>query len=252
MPFSFNPNSNTSNQINVTDPSLPQLNKGFVPPQKDTPSVAGRVPYKASPSSLIQTLALLVFILTSVSALGIFGYSYYLNSQIESSKAELSSYEQGISRIPLSDMRNLSNRIKSASKAMKEHSSVRSAFSILEHSVENAITYKKFDLSYSSSKKAYTLKLEGVSPTYASLAQQIDTLKRDPYSKYIATVDIGKVEPDKTGEIKFEISMPISIVGVLPEKLVLDQVVEDIEEDNVNKINSNSSTTPPINNTNKP
>lgn len=150
-------------------------------------------------------------------ALVLFGYRYYLNSQIEQAKAEIASKEQELSNFHIDDMRSLSVRIKSISQLTKEHPYVNAAFRILEESIENKILYKSFNLRSVQGK--YTLVVEAVSPDYQSIVQQVDTLSNPPYSLYVPSIKVDGLVPDKSGKITFSMEMPISIIGTLPEDL---------------------------------
>jgi len=182
---------------------------------------------KEEGKSLFGVLLFVIFGLVVLIAIGVSGYHYYLSTQIESKKATLASYESRLGSLPLEDMRKLSNRIKVINQLVKEHPSANVAFRIIEDSVENEIVYNRFDLRYSDSGKSYALQLGGVSPDYKGLAQQVDTLKRKPYSTYIQNVVVDGISPDDTGRIGFTLRMPISITGILPEELNLSEGAAD-------------------------
>jgi hypothetical protein len=173
--------------------------------------------------SFVQIALMTIFGLAMLLALGLFGYSFYLSSQIEGKKAALASYESRLGNLPLEDMRKLSNRIKLINQLVKEHPSANVAFRIIEDSVENHITYDRFALNYNESTKAYSLQLSGTAPSYKGVAQQYDTLKRKPYTTYIRDVTISNLGPDDIGNINFSLQMPISIAGLLPEELNLSE-----------------------------
>jgi hypothetical protein len=212
MPFTFKPETPQG----VVPQAPPAASFGTA----STASIAVRA--KEGGKSIVQLILIAAFGISVLIALGLFIYSYYLSSQIESKKATLSSSEQRLGNIPLKDMRALSNRIKVVNQLVNEHPSVNTAFRIVEDSVENSVTYNRFDLHYSAAAKSYALIIGGLAPSYKAVAQQIDTLARDPYKAYVGTVTVEGLQPDPNGKIGFSLSMPIKVT-LLPEDLNLSQ-----------------------------
>lgn len=171
--------------------------------------------------SLVQLVLMAVFGAAVLIAVGLFGYQYYLSSQIDAKKALLADYESRLATLPLEDMRKLSNRIKIINQLVKEHPSANVAFRIVEDSIENQVTYERFELRYNTQTKGYALQLGGVAPNYKSIAQQVDTLKRKPYTTYIQDIVVEGLQPNETGNIGFTLKMPILIAGLLPEGINL-------------------------------
>jgi hypothetical protein len=216
MPFSFKPEISAPADAPINGTTLP------------SPSLTG------SPSSMMargqqEGKSLFQLILMSAAGLsvlisiGMFGYLYYLSSQVDAKKAKLASYESQLGGLPLEDMRKLSNRIKILNQLVKAHPSVNVAFRIIEDSVENKVTYTKFDLGFNETTKSYLLSLAGTAPDYKGVAQQVDTFKRKPYTTYISNVTVEGLNPNSDGEIAFTAKMPIMVVGLLSEDLNLSE-----------------------------
>lgn len=195
--------------------------------------------------SLVQFVLMAVFGAAVLIAVGLFGYQYYLSSQIDAKKALLADYESRLATLPLEDMRKLSNRIKIINQLVKEHPSANVAFRIVEDSIENQVTYERFELRYNTQTKGYALQLGGIAPNYKSIAQQVDTLKRKPYTTYIQDIGIEGLQPNETGNIGFTLKMPIMIAGLLPEGINLsDGAAARVAS--TSPIMGTSSTTMPI------
>lgn len=167
--------------------------------------------------SLIDMAVYAVFGVACFVALVLFGYRYYLNSQIEAARVQITAKEQELSNFHIDDMRSLSVRIKAISQLTKEHPYVNAAFRVLENSIENQIVYKSFNLRSIQGK--YTLVIEAVSPDYKSIVQQVDTLSNPPYNMYIPNIKVEGLVPDQSGRIAFSLEMPISISGTMPEEM---------------------------------
>ncbi len=216
MPFSFKPEI-APGAPGAEPSSVPQASFGGA----STQDLLHREP--GSGKSVVQLFLIAVFGSTVLIAIGMFGYSYYLSSQIEAKKATLASYESQLGNLPLEDMRKLSSRIKIINQLVKEHPSVNVAFRVIEDSIENQVTYHRFGLGYSESAKSYVLSLDGVAPDYKGVAQQVDTYKRKPYTTYIPNVTVDNLAPDQSGNVGFSLRMPITIAGLLPEDLNLSE-----------------------------
>lgn len=221
MPFSFTPEGVQQASGESSPDAVPQASFGSSKPA----NLMNRVSDESR--SIIQILLFTILGLAVLLAIGMFGYNYYLSSQIESKKATLASYESRLANLPLQDMRKLSNRIKIINQLVKEHPSVNVAFKILEDSVEHEVVYRRFDLRYNESTKNYQLDLGGTASSYRSLAQQMDTYKRKPYTTYVPSITVDNVQPDIKGSVGFSLKMPITIAGLLPEALNLTEGAAD-------------------------
>lgn len=168
-------------------------------------------------ASLFEVVLYFLFCAACFVVALLFGYKYYLTSQIEKAKAHIERKEQELDKYPIEEMRRLSARIKVINQLTKEHPYVNAAFRILEDSVENQIMYKSFSLN--SVQGRYTVNLQALSPDYKSIAQQVDTLKNLPYSVYISNVKVNALVPTSDGKVSFMLEMPMSITGTLPEDL---------------------------------
>ena len=232
MSFSFTPTQGSGAQD-------PNATKAYTPPVTDALSLATRANVEKG-VGLLHTLLFLVFGACAITTVGLFAYSYILNGKIETKKEELQSYEKNFGELPIAEMRELSNKIKAINQLVKEHSSVRVAFAVLEHSVENPVMYKSFSMMFSESLKTYELQINAKAPSYRAVVQQIDTFKRKPYTSYVSTISVGSLALNQTGEVDFSIKMPIRVTGVLPESLVLD--IEEVKVATSSSPVSNSTT----------
>lgn len=217
MPFSFKPEVSQTAAPGTT-PAAPKAS--FVDASAATPTnmMAREGSHRRG---MIQTTLFIACVGSILIAIGLFAYSSYLNSQVDAKKATLASYESRLGSLPLEDMRRLSNRINIINQLIQQHPSTNVAFRIIEDSVENQVTYKGFELRYNDQGKNYFLQLRAVAPDYKSVAQQIDTFNRKPYTTYIQNVSVEGLQLDDTGKVGFTLKMPIAITGLLPENINL-------------------------------
>lgn len=214
MPFSFTPN--VAQNAPTTAPSGVVSAPAPVPAAfgSSAPGLNMMERAKSEGSSIIETVLFFLFGLSIVVALGLFGYKYYLSAQLVEKKAQLASYDSQLQGLPLEDMRKVSNRMKIAKELVNTHPSVRAALLILEESIENKVTYTKFNLLYSDTSKTYKLALSGVAPDYESVAQQLDTYNSEAYKRYISNIKLVSVAPDTYGNVTFALEMSVGIQGI--------------------------------------
>jgi hypothetical protein len=210
MPFTFKPTQAEGGHIDAISEPVPASPSSF--------NFSGRLP---EGTGFFQKILVFIFCFLIAAAIVLFGYKWYLSSKLEAKKQQLTQYEDELGKLPLDEMRALSNRIKFVNSLLKTHPSVNAAFRIVEDSVENPVTYSRFNLRYDEAKKTYVLQLSAIAPDYKTVVQQMETLKTKPYTSYISNVFISGLRPDDTGHITFEIKMNIMIAGVLPEELLL-------------------------------
>ncbi len=215
MPFSFKPTEEPQGaQTSVTPISAPIIGGAVTPPLMSRDD--------GTSSSLLHTLLLGAFNILVVVAIVLFGYKYYLSNQIDAKKAQLATYEEQLGSLPFNDIRKVSNRFKLITQLIQTHPSVNVALRILEESVENSVTYTRFDLHYAEANKGYELGLSALATNYHAVIQQMDTLRSKPFSNYISNPIISNLHPDQTGAVGFNVVMPIVVIGILPESLVLN------------------------------
>jgi len=213
MSFSFRPTQADVHDQHVdTNPAL----------SKDLNAVAP-LPFNKPDTGMgfIRGVLLLIFCCTLIVAGGLAWYAKYLTSQIDLKKAKLAEYESSLGGVPLEDIRQLSDRIQAINTVLSQRASVNTAFSILEHSIENQVTYTSFKLTHGNTGKVYDLAIGVVSPSYRALAQQLDTFAKDPaYKNYIARVTYSALALDiKTGQVSSTFKMPLYIAGKNPENI---------------------------------
>lgn len=233
MPFSFKP---TDAEINK-DNSLAEYAER-----------AGK-----SIGEKIGIFLIIIFFLTIFLAVGMFYYNFYLTKQLNQNKERLISYDKKLLNelggVNIEEIKSVSKKFQSLNQMINDHAYVSSLFKVLEYSVENMSTFTKFDLTYDENLKSYVLNLSAQAPNYHSVIQQVDTLKREPYSKYLSNVEVKSMSPDQTGYINFSIKMNTAIKGVLPENTLTDTAIDRLKNSDLKKeveeiFSVNASSTP--------
>jgi hypothetical protein len=176
---------------------------------------------KESGGSIILFSSVIILILSLVVAGGLYAYQRKLFADVTEQKTQLASYDSKLGVLPIDEMRLVSTRIKFASQLVKEHTSTDSAFRILEESIENPVTYTKFELQSNNLTGKYDLTLGGKAPDYRSVIQQQETLRNKPYTTYLSDAVISDVNANDKGFVTFSVKSPIAIKGILPEAFIV-------------------------------
>lgn len=181
--------------------------------------LSGRVDSESG-KSIIQIVLYFIFGALIVVSVLLFAYQRYLISRIESQKQVLDEEDKALGALDLESMRALSNRMKVVSQVLNEHTSVSTAFLILEKSIENPVTYTKFSLTRNESAKGYDLQLGAIAPSYKAVAQQLDTLNSADYKKdFIPKFTYDGLTLSDGGNVNFNLKMSVLIQGKLPESI---------------------------------
>jgi hypothetical protein len=244
MSFSFKPNQpQTASAPSTVPASAPS-------PAPVAPIKLGGMPLEEGglhKGGITKFILIGIFIVLVIATALLFAYQRYLVSRIESKKSVLAKADSELGKLNLDAMRSMSNRMKVVNNVLAEHASVNSAFLLLEESIEHPVTYTRFDLVRKEGPKGgYDLKLNAVASSYKAVAQQLDTLRSEKYSKtFVPSVKMDGLSLDATGKVVFNLQMPILIQGKLPEEIALDATVAGMEDPSLNQGASTNATTTP-------
>lgn len=138
---------------------------------------------KAEGRGLLAFIALTIFIISVLLALGMFGYKFYLKYRIDQMSASL---ETALGRIQpepgiIRELIRFDNRIVSTKKLASEHLVLSSLFEFLEVSTPKTVRFSSF--SYSMSNEGLELSMNGEARGYAALALQADIFSKSQYLK---------------------------------------------------------------------
>lgn len=234
MPFSFNPTVASGNQ------DTPSPQGGFAPsesssPLADAPSV-GNTPFlffdqraqEKSTLAYVQIVAGVLFILSIIASITLFGYSLYLKKSIEDKRLVIENSESDFKEYPYDEMRNSYKQLVTMDVLLKEYASARTPLLLLEKVVENEVLISNFNLTRDKSGK-YNMQLTAVTTNYKVLVQQLEALKLASFAKVAPTQTVGRIEEskqNKNGQIKVQILVPLNIQGVLADTVIFDSIID--------------------------
>lgn len=256
MPFSFTPGQ--EQQPGGVAQSTPAVNKDGVPvlqvPTIPTIVSGGNVEEKISPFAFrnrnksnfgvyFQGVILFVFGCIALTSIGLFAYKMILQSQVTSMQEELAAKQATFPKIQLNEIVKFSDRLSRVNSIMNERASIRTAFEILEATIQNPVTYNKFNLSKSKTKKGYFLSFGGETNSYHALYQQIEAIKSKDFNNVLSNVVVSGTGPlDKKGVGTFKVDAQVKIEGIDPDERDF-RIKKDNSSENTQENVSNSTTT---------
>ncbi|OGD67170.1 hypothetical protein A2442_02135 [Candidatus Campbellbacteria bacterium RIFOXYC2_FULL_35_25] len=154
---------------------------------------------------LVFVIALLLFSLSVISALGVFLYKNILENKIVQSSDLLEGERENFDVSTIKQLSLLDKRIKSTKRLLDEHVDLIGFFEALEvHTLKN-IQFMDLDLKLNEDNSA-TVNMKGVSRNYAAIALQSDVfgehpLIKDPIFSNLSVDDLGGVNFDFSAKI---------------------------------------------------
>lgn len=162
----------------------PKFQSSFIPKGLSTSSGADLLTgrnYKGRKKSLLSFLALVIFIISVVLAVGIFGYKFYLIYHIDKMGADLDQARSTLQPEIIDELTRLNNRIISTKNLISEHRVVTPLFEFLEISTPRTVRFR--DFNFSMTEGDIGLQMKGEAQGYVVLALQADIFSRSEYFK---------------------------------------------------------------------
>jgi hypothetical protein len=228
MPFSFNPGqeqaaagapvTQSNNGVPVlVVPSIPSIAPGGNEVEKISP-FAFKNRSKSKFGVYFQGVIFLIFISMAVASIALFSYQGVIKLQIASKKETLDLLQASYKKPPIEEMKKLSSRLNLINKIMNERVSVRTAFTILEESVNGPVKYNEFSLSRSKKENSYVLSFAGETNSYSALYQQVEVLNSKVFKPVFPKLSITGIGPlDKKGIASFKVDATVAISGINPD-----------------------------------
>jgi len=148
--------------------------------------------------SLFYILASTVFIVSVLSALGVFGYKFYLKYSIDKMGADLEDARMTLQPEVIRELTRLDNRILSSQKLLARHQILSPLFEFFEVSTPKTVRFK--DFSYTKTPQGLELKIIGEARGYAALALQADIFDK---SQYFKTPIFSDLSLNEKGDVNF-------------------------------------------------
>lgn len=193
----------------------PKFQSSFIPKGPiATTSTASKIS-RQSEHSLLGTLASLVFAVTVLAAVGLFGYGWLLSRQIGSMGQSLSDARSSLEPSVIKSITDLNDRITSTKEILNKHLAISPAFALLEKDTLKTVRYTNYDLN--NADNTYTLTLKGQARGYDALALQASIFQSEPMLKNPV---FSNLDLDNKGNVTFTFQAQIDASALLYKTLV--------------------------------
>ena len=149
--------------------------------------------------SFFGFVATIIFVLSVVAALGVFGYSLYLSSNIAKMGNDLTTAKASLDPTTINQISRLNSRIISTQTLLAQHTVVSPFFDFLETSTLKTLRWTSFD--YTVTSKGIQLNMQGQAQGYNALALQSDIFNK---TSFIKSPLFKNLTLDNSGNVTFE------------------------------------------------
>lgn len=185
----------------------PKFQTSFIP---KAPIISGSSSFSGAPKvsiNILGTFVVLFFILSVLMGAGVFGFTYYLKSQIESSNIALSKAKEAFTSSENEKILLVSNQLKSINTLLAQHKVVSPLFAVLEKETLPTVRLTSFMFTRDSISGNISVQIKVQAQSYASLAQQSKLFLA---SQAFTSIDFSGVTLTDTGIVETTIKAVIN------------------------------------------
>lgn len=147
----------------------------------------------------LLTIAFLTFGISVAIYLGMaFGLQPYLNNRIDNLDSQLQQMANSVSDAQIQGFLTLYSQMVNTNNVLKDRKSPSQLFDFIEKNTLKNIYFTNLSLDYS----ANTVRVEGKTPDFEILAEQLGVFKNDPSVAKVA-LSGASLSQDKSGGVKF-------------------------------------------------
>jgi len=171
--------------------------------------------------SLFLLLAIIIFIVTTALAGGVWLWQKSLVAQTEKEKAELVAAKASYEEDTINSLIRLNDRIEESKVLLSNHIAISPVFLMLEKNILRNIRLKNMKFSYAGSDKI-KLDLSGTASNYDALSKQSDAFGSETLRKFISQPVVSDFNPTVDGSISFNFTALVDPGLVSYEKTLVD------------------------------
>src|SRR3989344_2575657 len=185
----------------------PKFQSSFIPkgPITSTASSFSTRP-KIKEKGLLAFLSLVIFIISVLLAVGIFGYKFYLKYRIEQMGSDLEKTLVTIRPEPkiIRELIRFDNRLASTKELISKHYILTPLFEFLEISPPVTVRFNNF--SYVMNEQGLKLSIRGEARGYAAVALQADIFNKSSYFKNLV---FSNLTLNEKGDVNFSLEATV-------------------------------------------
>lgn len=185
----------------------PKFQTSFIP---RAPIVSGSSSFAGTPKvsvNILATFVVLFFIISILVSAGVFGFTYYLKSQIEASNIALSEAKTAFDSPENQNILLVSDQLKSIRVLLTDHKVISPLFQMLEKETLPTVRLTSFTFARDPLSGQILVNIRGEAQSYASLAQQSKIFMA---SRAFASVEFISVTLTEIGTVETSIKAVIN------------------------------------------
>lgn len=192
----------------------------FIPKRNlATPNEIGSTVRNRKATGLVGLIAVLLFITTAVSVIGVFLYKLRLDTIVKDQIESINRAEKAFEPNTIVELKKLDIRLRAATELLQNHVAVVDFFESFAETTLPDIQYSGIDIDFS--QDVPTVTTDGLARGYLAIAQQSDILEENRYIQNPIFSDFSRTDVDR---ISFSLSFSIN-----PELLVYGRSLQDIQ-----------------------
>ena len=182
----------------------PKFQSSFIPRGPITSATAAPIPRTPAKKGLLSFLAVIIFSVSVLAAVGTFGYKFYLNYRIDQMGADLETARAALQPEIIRELTRADNRLISAKNLISNHHILSPLFGFLEVSTPKSVRFN--DFNYIMTAQGSELHMKGEARGYSVLAQLADIFQR---SSHFINPTFSDLRLNENGNVRFSFSATI-------------------------------------------
>jgi hypothetical protein len=174
-----------------------KMQTSFIPKKPILPEEA-----EGSGISLFLLISIIIFIVTTALAGGVWLWKNSLISQIQKDKEALVAAKETYEEDTINPLIRLNDRIEESQNLLAKHLAVSPVFAMLEQTVLKNVRLKTMKFSSADNNKI-RIDLTGTAVNYDALSKQSDAFGSESLRKFISSPVISDFSPTTDGSVSF-------------------------------------------------
>ena len=200
----------------------PKFQSSFIPRGPTAPIISSApLERKIKGEGLLTFMAGLIFIISIILAIGIFGYKFYLKYSIDKMGADLENARTTIQPEIIDELTHLDNRLMATQELIAKHEILTPIYEFLESATIKTVRFN--DFRFSNTENGLELSMTGEARGYAALAFQADLFSQ---SKSLKNPIFSNLSLNSRGDVSFSFHVIIDPELLSYKRTIVDKPTE--------------------------
>jgi len=196
----------------------PKFQSSFIPKGPIAAASPLAAQYVKPKKTILGLLSSTLFVIAIVLSIGVFGYTYYLRSNIAKMGRDLEAARATLQPDTVKELVNANKRIIGIETLLKKHTALSPFFDFLENTTLKTVRFT--DFGYVTDAKGITIDMKGEARSYTDVALQSDAFNRSGVFKNPV---FSNLNLNTKGNVTFSFKAQIDPSTVLYSKYIQTQ-----------------------------